>query len=267
VGEAGVVEVPTFESKSIGLSVQIAAHESDYLRIPPPTTHGGRAVVEVPVALREGLSVVGRLLGTNGLPIAGQKVRLYVVRRIPVDELDLQQERSRGEPLGVTVPQGESVAVVRTHVEVTTDEQGVYEMRSRVDGEVTIQVYRQGHPPLVAKAASIGDSNNLELRLEPSAAPARARLSQNGEGCGSGILRAVDLTRTPQTWFIVPVDPRGQFDTDWFEAGIQYEFKFVPREDSQWSGQLRFVMEWRGQSQIDAESQDRAILMRKKAGD
>lgn len=199
------------------------------------------------LVLKPGVRLRGTLKDSNGAPVAGATVRVYVVIKLKDGEMDTSAVgRIRA---GFTFARSVKGGWVRHRLKYgpRTDKNGRWEVDLDAAGEVHVAVLREGHAPtehLVGPAEFARESIDLTLR---PALPVTIRITRAGEPVRDSKLTWVDLTNVDvQRGLRLETDEGGYVRSPWLVRGKRYGV-------AEWGRRSSFFV-YRGQDTIDLDA-------------
>jgi len=206
----------------------------------------------VRLGLRPSFVVTGVLRTRDGAPIAGARVDVYVSKRMGFAELNLEKLK-QGAVDGFTA----SWDIHKNHARVTdicyadTDENGMFSIESKVDGEILIVVHARGFVPLRKELGWV-ESRRDEGELVVERGNSAVLSLYYGEKLLAGhVVTVADLSvgdvQPAVEW---DADAEGAVSTEWFEVGRRYlvivRGPLVPSEEF-----VGGAITWAGQGRLD----------------
>jgi hypothetical protein len=201
-------------------------------------------VIEVDVPLRPRPTVRGRVLGEDGRPIAGARLRLQVRVRTTWADFNPSRALIEGTSLAVTGYPGGGDVVLNYASEYVTGSDGSYALDVPAEGEVVLVARAEAHAPERVETPASRDSNaDLTLRRRDGVS---VRLLSGGSPVADTKVLLHDMTDRDRQIPLgfVPIARDGTVAAEWLETSHEYMFQVMP------SGRRCFVR-WQGQRELD----------------
>jgi hypothetical protein len=216
--------------------------------------HAGLDEQRVRIELQRGSRVRGRLLGSDGRPLAGAQVSLAVETSVQVPDIDVSALGARNEALSIAggSEPGDHARVWMTR-SATTDASGNFDVVVRSEGRCLVSAWPPGHVPVEARPTE--SSQDLgDVHAQAPETSGRLAFVRESEPLTGHEIMLVDLSAgigqpvAPRT----TLDAHGAMAADWLVRGRLY-YVHVSGKLAGEQG-MSGVFTWDGQARIDASA-------------